>query len=148
MPKLEISELTDAGEARWGVRLTDGVVLLASTTPVTKGAAHAAAKSLRSKGSEAAVVAETPGNEPDAPVWIIEKSDEGAFVRFSLVRETMFQLPIKPEDAGSPKAIEEALFSVKVALGKAEIEWNPPEADPAYEMKETELTPTVGWPGS
>ena len=38
--------------------------------------------------------------------------------------------------------------AVKGCLAKVEIKWDPPEADPAYEEKETDETEIEGLPGS
>ena len=150
MAILEISAVKNSGELRWGVRLIDDsdVPTLKSNTLMARAVALSAAKSLRSKGPDAPVLRETPESEPGTPVWILEKTNGSWSVRFSLVGETRFDLAVKPEDANSPEAFEQALKIAKSSLAKAEIKWNPPEADPAFEEKETDLTPTVGWPGS
>lgn len=150
MAVLEISAVKDTGELRWRVRLINDsdVPILSSTTLMTRVIAHSAAKSLRNKGPEAPVLTETPESESDKPVWILEKTNGSWAVRFSLVSETDFHLDVKPEESSSPDILEQALKIAKSTLAKAEIKWNPPEADPAFEEKETDLTPTVGWPGS
>ena len=80
---------------------------------------------------------------------VIEKTDRGWLVQFTPVPLTLFDLILKPEDAaGPPKIAEEAVEAVKGCLAQAEIKWDPPEADPAYDEKETDETEIVGWPGS
>ena len=86
---------------------------------------------------------------PDTPAWVAEKANDDWLVRFTLVSETLFDPMIKPEEGtGDEKIVEQALMIVKSNLDKAEINWNPPDADPAYQEKESDLTPTVGHPGS
>ena len=81
--------------------------------------------------------------------WVPEKTDLGWQVRFTLVSETVFDLLLKSGDVtGDIKVVENALETVKANLVKAEIKWDPPEADPAYKEKESDLTPAIGYPGS
>ena len=149
MSLLRITEIAQVGERRWGISLTDdtGKPILRNTDPLAKGVALSTAKVLKHKGPDAPVLEESPGRLVSA--WVAEKTDLGWLVRFTLVSETVFDLLLKPEDAtGNIKVVENALETVKANLVKAEIEWNPPEADPAYEEKESDLTPTIGYPGS
>ena len=57
MPVLEISEVKDVGEHRWGLSLTtdEGTTILRTTTPLAKIVAHATAKALKQKGPDATV---------------------------------------------------------------------------------------------
>lgn len=148
MSLLRISEVAKVGERRWGIGLIDetGKPNLQTTDPLAKGVALATAKVLKHKGPDAPVLEGSPGR---LPAWIPEKSDLGWLVRFTLVRETAFDLLLKSEDATEgPNVIVNAMKVVKAALVKAEIKWDPPEADPAYEEKESDLTPAIGLPGS
>ena len=150
MSLLEISETAKVGEFRWGVSLIDdeGVPVLRNITPLPKGVALSTAKALKHKGPDAPFVGEGTVS-PDTPAWVAEKANDGWLVRFTLVSETLFDPLIKPEDGtGDEKIVENALTIVKSNLAKAELRWNPPEADPAYQEKESDLTPTVGYPGS
>ena len=150
MSLLEISETANVGESRWGVSLIDdeGVPVLRNITPLPKGVALSTAKALKHKGPDAPFVGEGTVS-PDTPAWVAEKANDGWLVRFTLVSETLFDPLSKPEDGtGDEKIVENALTIVKSNLAKAELRWNPPEADPAYQEKESDLTPTVGHPGS
>lgn len=151
MSLLSITKVSDAGERCWGVLLLDedNTPLLRSEKGVRKGEVNSIAKALRFQGPEAEVVVEDkPGDKP-GPVWSLEKTDRGWMVRFSQVAQTWFDLMLKPEDAaGPPKIAEEAMEVVKSCLAKADIKWDPPEADPAYQEKETDETEIVGIPGS
>lgn len=150
MALLEITEAGQEGELRWCVSLVadDGVPLFRNTKLLAKGAALSTAKALRHKGSDAPFLESSPAG-PDTPAWVPEKTADGWLVRFTLVSETLFDLLLKPEDrTAGLKVVEHALDVVKSNLAKAEIKWNPPEADPAYQEKESDLTPTQGHPGS
>ena len=150
MSLLEISETENVGELRWGVSLIndEGVPVLRNITPLPKGVALSTAKALKYKGPDAPFLGESPVS-PDTPAWVAEKVNDSWLLRFTLVSETPFDPLIKPEDGpGDEKTVEAALIIVKGNLAKSEIKWNPPEADPAYSEKESDLTPTVGHPGS
>lgn len=150
MSLLRIKEVAQASELRWGVSLIDdtGEPILRSTDPLAKGVAHSTAKVLRHKGWDAPILAEGSAR-PDRPAWVAEKTDLGWLVRFTLVKETAFELVLKPEDAGgSIKVIENTLKAVEANLRKAEIKWDPPTADPAYDEKQSDETQTIGHPGS
>ena len=150
MSLLEISEFTNVGERRWGVSLIDdeGVTVLRNVTPLAKGVALATAKALRYKGPDAPFLGDEPGT-PTIPSWAAEKTAHGWLLRLTLITETLFDLLLKQEDnAEDTKIIENALEVVKSNLTKAEIKWNPPDADPAYEQKESDETVTQGHPGS
>lgn len=150
MSILQISETAQTGEARWGVSLIndEGVVTLNASDPLPAAVASSSAKALVHKGPDAPTVEKAP-TAHDRPAWFVDKADDRWLVRFTLVPETPFDLLLKPEDAqGGLKVIEIALERVKDALRKAEIKWDPPEADPAYDHKAEDLTPTIGHPGS
>ena len=149
MTIVQISETKDTGELRWGVSLIDdhGNITLRATEALATGVASATAKALIHKGSDAPIVDKPP--QADRPAWFVEKADDRWLAHFTLVKETAFDLLLKPEDAGDdPKGATLALERVKADLAKAEIKWDPPEADPAHEHKATDLTPTKGHPGS
>lgn len=149
MPTVQISETADTGEVRWGVSLVDdqGIVALRAANALAAGVASSTAKALVYKGPDAPTVAKPPGD--DRPAWYVEKIDGEWLARFTLVADTRFDLLLKREDAeGDAKVAELALERVKDLLAKAEIKWVPPEADPAYEHKATDITPTKGHPGS
>ena len=150
MALLEISEIQEVGEHRWGVTLIndDNAPVLRTTNSLAKGVALSTAKALKHKGPSAPFVGDRPQSS-GRPSWVAEKGIDGWTVRFTLVSETPFDLFLKPEDAtGDPKIVEIAVDTVKATLTKAEVQWNPPDADPAYAEKEADLTPTVGHPGS
>ena len=150
MSLLEIREIENAEERRWGVSLIndDGMTILQNITALAKGVSLSTAKALKQKGPDAPFVGEGPAS-PTTPAWVAEKVKNSWLVRFTLVSETLFDPVIKPEEGtGDEKIVENALTIVKSNLAKAEIKWNPPEADPAYQEKESDLTPTVGHPGS
>ena len=149
MSLLTIKETMGAGERRWGISLTDdtGRPILQNTDPLAKGVALSTAKVLKHKGPDAPVLEDSPGRLVSA--WISEKTDLGWVVRFTPVSETVFDLQLKSEDAtGDASVVETAMKAVKANLVKAEIKWDPPEADPAYEEKEMDETQTIGYPGS
>ena len=151
MSLLNITKVSDAGERCWGVLLMedDGSPLLRSEKGVRKSEVSSIAKALRFEGPEAEVVVEEKPGDKQGPVWSLEKTDQGWLVRFSQVVQTRFDLMLKPEDvAGSPKVAEDAMEAVKSCLAHADIKWDPPEADPAYQEKETDQTEIVGIPGS
>ena len=149
MATVQISETANTGEVRWSVSLIDerGTVTLQSIDALAAGVASSTAKTLVHKGANAPTLNKLGAG--DLLAWFVEKADDQWLARLTLVPETAFELPVKPEDAeGDPKAIEFALEHVKSELAKAEIKWEPPEADPAYEHEETDRTPTKGHPGS
>ena len=149
MSLLTIKETMDTGERRWGISLNDdtGSLILQNIDPLAKGVALSTAKVLKHKGPDAPVVEDSPGGLVLA--WISEKTDLGWVVRFTPVSETVFDLQLKPEDAiEDAKVVEAAMKAVQANLAKAEIKWDPPEADPAYEEKESDETQTIGYPGS
>ena len=150
MSLLNITKVSDSGEKCWGVVLLDdkGAALLKSEQGVRKGEITSIAKALKFEGPGSPIVVE--GNEkPEGPAWVLEKADEGWLVRFTPVGITAFDLMLKPEDAaGSPEAAEVMVKAVRDCLAHANIEWDPPEADPAYEEKVTDETEIVGIPGS
>ena len=151
MSILTITKVSNEGEQCWGIVLfnEDNVPILRSAKGVRKGEVISAAKALRFEGPTAPVVIEEKAEGSDGPTWVVEKTDRGWVVRFTLVATTSFDLGLKPEDvAGPPKIVEEAVESVKTCLEQAEIKWEPPEADPAYEEKETDATEIQGLPGS
>ena len=151
MALLEISQTADEGERRWGVTLSDdgGELILRATKPLAKGEALSTAKALMHKGSDAPLLDEGSLEDPNAPAWIPEKGDGVWSVRFTLVGATSFELLLKPEDYGEVgQNFAKAVEVVKGNLRKAEIKWNPPEADPAYKEKESDETVTTGIPGS
>ena len=75
MTFLEIKEVSDTGELRWGVRLFDdeGLPRLKTITPLAKGDALSTAKALKNKGPDAPLLWDGPGEE-DRPAWIAEKT--------------------------------------------------------------------------
>ena len=150
MSQLEIFEDKHAGEHCWSVILIDdnNVTILSNVIPLAKGVALATAKALKNKGSNAPFLGENP-ESLGIPAWFAEKATDGWLLGFTLVSETLFNLVLKPEDKVTDvRVIENALELIKANLLKAKIKWNPPEADPAYDQKESDETPTVGHPGS
>ncbi len=151
MSTLEISEMSDRGEHRWGISLIsdEGVGILKSLSPLAKGAALASAKSLKHKGPDASLFESSP-EDLNRPAWIFEKQEDTWVLKFTLVTETPFEvLTNKVDSVISPMIADEKEFeAVRYTLTKAEIKWNPPEADPAYIEKQSDMTPTVGIPGS
>lgn len=150
MSLLNITKVSDTGEQCWGVVLLDGkgAALLRSEKGVRKGEITSIAKALKFEGPGAAIVVEGAG-KPEGPAWVLEKTDQGWLVRFTRVELTAFDLVLKPEDAaGSPIPAEEAVKTVKDCLAYADIQWDPPEADPAYQEKVTDETEIEGIPGS
>ena len=151
MSLLSITKVSNTGEQCWGVVLfdEDNAPILRSDKGVRKGEVISVAKALKFEGPGAPVVVDEQTGKSNAPTWAIEKTDRGWFVRFTPVAVTSFDLMLKPDDtAGSPKIAEEAVEAVKNCLVQAEIKWNPPEADPAYDEKETDETEIQGLPGS
>jgi hypothetical protein len=149
MPVLEIIEVKDTGEYRWGLSLLtdEGKTVLRTTTPLAKGVAHTTAKALKQKGPDAPLVDKDPP-PLGFPSWVPEKTDGVWLLRFTLVADTLFDPLIKPEDAGDPKITEEVVAVIKINLEKADVTWSPPSADPAAPIKESDLTETLGYPGS
>ena len=151
MSLLEIREIENAGERRWGVSLIndDGMTILKNITALAKGVSLSTAKALKQKGTPMPPSLGRDQRVRTTPAWVAEKVKDSWLVRFTLVNETLFDPLIKPEEGtGDEKIVENALAIVKSNLAKAEIKWDPPEADPAYQEKESDLTPTVGHPGS
>ena len=151
MSMLTITKVANTGEQCWGIVLSneDNVSILRSEKGVRKGEVTSIAKTLKFEGPGAPVAVEEKAGESDGPAWVIEKTDRGWVVRFTLVTMTSFDLLLKPEDAAGPsKTAEEAVEAVKTCLEQAEIKWDPPEADPAYKEKETDATEIQGLPGS
>ena len=151
MSTLTITKVANTGEQCWGIVLfnEDNVPILRSAKGVRKGEVTSVAKALKFEGPGAPVVVEDTNGKSAGAAWVIEKTDQGWFVRCTLVPMTSFDLMLKPEDAAGPSKIaEEAVEAVKTCLVKAEIKWDPPEADPAYEEKVTDETDIQGLPGS
>ena len=151
MSILTITKVASAGELCWGTVLLneDKVPILRSEKGVGKGEVTAIAKALKHEGPGAPVLVEEKAEGADGPAWVVEKTDRGWVVRFTRVAVTSFDLLLKPEDAaGPPKIAEEAVEAVKTCLAHAEITWDPPEADPAYQEKVTDETEIQGLPGS
>lgn len=150
MSQLEIFESKNSGEHCWNVSLIDddNVTILSNITPLAKGVALSTAKAINNKGPDAPFLGESQESS-DIPVWFAQKASDGWLLGFTLVSETLFNVVHKPEDrVADIKVIENALVSIKANLLKADIKWNPPEADPAYDQKETDVTPMKGHPGS
>ena len=150
MSQIQISQVKESGELSWGLTLVDDqqIHLLTSVTPVSKGVARSAAKTLKHKGSDAPLLSSAP-EDADRPAWILEKPSDEGLIGFTLVKETLFELQVKQNGASDVEAsIEGTLKNVQSNLEKTEIKWIPPEADPAYGEKESDLTPAVGVPGS
>ncbi len=150
MSFLNITKVSDTGEQCWGVVLfdADGMPILRSEKGVTKVEALAIAKILKFEGPEAVAVEEKVG-EAGGLGWVIEKTDRGWTVRLTRVVATAFDLLLKLEDAEQiQKVTEEVMEVVKGCLARVEIKWDPPEADPAYDEKETDETEIEGLPGS
>ncbi len=151
MSFLNISKVSDAGERCWGVVVLNenSMAILRSEKGVTKGEANAIAKTLKFEGPGASVVEEEKPGDANRPAWVIEKTDGGWLARFTPVSLTSFDVILKPENAaGPPEIAVEAVEGIKICLAKADIKWDPPEADPAYDAKETDQTDIVGLPGS
>ena len=151
MSLLEISQIANMGERRWGLTLSDdeGEHILRTVTPLAKGETLSIAKALKHKGPDAPLLEEGSPKEPSKPAWIPEKADGESLIRFTLVPATSFDLLLKLEGGGGAEQnIAKSVEVVKSALRKAEIKWNPPEADPAYKEKESDATETIGHPGS
>ncbi|MDE2772093.1 MAG: hypothetical protein OXI46_00075 [Gemmatimonadota bacterium] len=148
MPVLEISKTGGTGERCWTLTLTtdDGRPILRATTPLVKGVAHDAAKALIQKGPDAPFVEGNPA--PGRPAWAAEKDDDSWLLRFTLVSETRFDPLLKPEDLNDIKNAEHTVIGIRTNLRKADVKWNPPEADPAFAIKEADLTEPLGYPGS
>ena len=150
MSQIQISQVKESGELSWGLTLVDDRQnsLLTSVTPVSKGAALSAAKALKHKGADAPLLPSAP-EDANRPAWVPQKPSDEGLLGFTLVKETLFKIQVKLNGASDVEAaIEEALKNVQSNLQKAEFKWIPPEADPAYGEKATDLTPAVAVPGS
>lgn len=151
MSLLKITKVSNEGEQCWGILLLDedNMPVLRSEKGVRKGEVISVAKALKFEGPGGPVLVDEKAENSGGAMWVIEKMDRGWLVRFTPVALTSFNLILKPEDAAGPtKAAEEAVEAAKGCLSQAEIKWDPPEADPAYEDKETDETEIVGLPGS
>lgn len=150
MSQIQISKVSERGEHSWGLTLVDDQQspLLTSETPMSKGVALTVAKTLKHKGADSPILQNTP-DATGRPVWVIDKDSVDRLTKFSLIKETQFKILGKIDKGPRHfSEIEEALKNVQDHLRKAEIEWNPPEADPAHGEKTTDLTPEVAVPGS
>ena len=151
MSLLNITKVSNAGEQCWGILLLDerNVPILRSEKGVRKGEVTSIAKTLKFEGPGAPVVLAEKATNSDGLAWVIDKTDRGWSTRFTGVAATSFDLLLKEEDAaGPPKIAEEAVDAAKTCLAEAEIKWDPPEADPAYQEKVTDETEIAGIPGS
>ena len=146
MPQIQISQVKESGEHSWGLILVDDqqTSLLTSVTPASKGVVNSAAKALIHKGAYAPLVYDTD-EESSRPFWFFEDISKDGLLRFTLVKETLFQIYTKLSDKDD---LEAALKIVQSNLEKAEIKWIPVEANPAHEETTTDLTPEVGVHGS
>ena len=150
MSLLKITKVSDAGERCWGVVLLDdeGKALLRSSNGVGKRDAALMAKTLKFEGPKGSV-SEVGKEDSGQPCWVIEKTARGWVASFTLIKETSFDLLLKPEAiAESPKVAVEIVDLVKKCLTRVEVVWDPAEADPAYEDKVTDETEIEGLPGS
>ena len=147
MSLLKITKVSDAGEKCWGVELLDetGATLLKSQRGARKDEITSIAKALKFEGPQSPIVVDGVG-KAEEPAWVLEKVDEGWLLRFTPVESTAFDLVVKPGE--SPTEAEAAVKGAKDCLAHADIVWNPPEADPAYDEKVTDETEIVGIPGS
>ena len=147
MSRLTISEIPDKlGEECWRVGLFDSqdIQILESTTPLTKGEAHTIAKALKFKGSDALIVDKKPsGGEKD--FWIITTTEKPLRVELTTVTETSFVLLGNATDKEDPKTL---LGVIATCLLKADITWQPQEANPAEIEISEDQTETLGIPGS
>ena len=151
MSLLNITKVLSAGEQCWVIVLLDerNLPILRSEKAVRKGEVTSIAKALKFEGPGAPVVLADKATDSDGLAWVIEKTDRGWSTRFTGVAATSFDLLLKEEDAAGPaKIAEEAVEAAKTCLAQADIKWDPPEADPAYEEKETDETEIQGLPGS
>ena len=151
MSQIAISDVTGTGERRWGVILIDDadVEILRTVTSASKGEALSVAKALLNKGADAPL---NPKEQDDSnyPAWIsTELVSDGWLMKFSLLESSQFLFLVKPEGMPVKDDLQNKTFEVvRETLRKATIVWQPPEADPAYEEKEQDKTPTTGYPGS
>ena len=150
MSTIEIRETEKVGEQRWGILLIDETdnSILRNVNPLASGVALSAAKAIKNKGPDA-VILTGQADKTNRPAWIVEdQTADGWLVKFTLVEHTLFVLHAKFEQEDTLDAVEKGLEIVRNCLRKAEIKWHPPQADPAYDAKETDTTETQGFPGS
>ncbi len=130
MHSITIREIRKEGELRWGIVLIDeeNRPILESVDLLDSGSALATAKALKHKGS-------------DTSVWR-EKDGE---LQFTLAPKVRFRFLGKQEGTTDIHDVIKILTNFRV---KAEIKWDPPDADPAHRVKQADLTPTKGIAGS
>lgn len=149
MSTLEISKIENqVGERCWRVRLldVDGLETLRSVTGLAKGVALSVAKTLKFKGADAPFVEKRP-NDPTLSAWLAsDKCNAKLCIELTVVADTCFALDGKAGD--KEEDIKLVIESVLQNLQKAEITWNPSDADPANEDKECDQTETLGIAGS
>lgn len=141
MNRIQIVQVPGSGERCWGIRLLDesGVVVVESTAPLTKGAAHAHAKALK---HGAAGEIGTHGEPADGGHGAVASTGSGEVtVKFAMVDETTFRVC---EAQGGD---DQSLDVIRDRFVEAEIIWEPPEEDPAHRAKDDQ-TVTKGIPGS
>ncbi len=126
MSRIRITDSGKGGELRWSLVLIDkeNRSVVQSTELLSRGSALAVAKVLKHK------VCDHAAGVPVGREW-----------QFELIDNTRFCLL----DGGDCTAVPDV---AKDLLAEVEIEWDPPEADPACREKKDDRTPTKGIPGS
>lgn len=142
MNRIQISQVADSGERCWGIRVLDesGEVVVESTVPLTKGAAHSNAKALKHGRGGGATINDEMADEGHGTVANVASG--GVTVKFTRVDETGFRVCGPQEDEG------QLLEVIREWFIDAEITWDPPEEDPAHRAKDSDHTVTKGIPGS
>ena len=150
MSLLNITKVSDTGSNAGA--LCCSTIMALRSLEARKACARAKSRPSRKRSKfegPAAAIAIEGAAKPEGPAWVLAKADSGWHVRFTLVELTAFELFLKPDEAaGSPTAAEQSVKAVKDCLAHADIHWDPPEADPAYQEKVPTKTEIEGIPGS
>ena len=146
--RLEIAKASGSDTELWVLTLFNehDETVLVSNTPLDKGEVLNAAKVIRHEGSKANLRIDKAG--ADFSGWILHHDKLGFFLKLTLISTTDFSFNYlkdkNPEDENEIKVFFE---KIQVDMAEAEIEWNPPEEDPATPYSDIE-TQTKGHPGS
>ena len=145
--RLEISRVDDTDDPRWLVTLFDhdDDPRLQSTTPLDRGEVLDVAKVLKYEAAKAPV--SIGEQEPGYTGWTLE-FDKAWLIKFTSISATQFSFSdFKLETLPDDNTAKDAMSQIQDALQLADIQWNPPEDNPAIPYADIE-TPTKGHPGS
>ena len=146
--RLEIARIDDKDDDLWFVTLFNELdePQIQSTTPLNKGVVLNVAKVLKHEGAKARVL--VGKEEPDYMGWLLTVEKTDWVIALTFVTQTHFSFSSRKYDAHPDDVeVKRAMEEIESLLELADIQWNPPDQDPAIPYSDIE-TPTKGHPGS